>query len=84
VFADLSARLAGKRFLVGDRFTAADLTFAAVSAPVLLPDGHPAWASDLSLVPDALRAVIEELRATRAGSHVASLYREHRGARGFA
>jgi glutathione S-transferase len=84
VFADLGARLAGKRYFVGDRFTAADLTFAAVAAPVLLPEGHPAWSSDLTLVPDALRAAIQELRATRAGEHVASLYREHRGARGFA
>jgi glutathione S-transferase len=84
IFGDMSARLAGKSYLVGDSFTAADLTFAAVSGPVLLPPGHPAWGSDVALVPPALRAVIEELRATRAGAHVLALYREQRRARGFA
>jgi glutathione S-transferase len=84
VFADVGARLDGRSYLVGDRFTAADLTFAAVSAPVILPEGHPAWGNDLSLVPAPLRDVIHELRATRAGGHVLAMYREQRRARAFA
>ena len=41
VFEDIAARLAGgRRYLVGDRFTAADLTLAALAAPALLPAGY--------------------------------------------
>jgi glutathione S-transferase len=78
VFADLSARLAGRKYLVGDRFTAADLTFASLAAPSLMPEGHPMWKSDLGALPEPLRAHIEELRATRAGEHGLRMYREHR------
>ena len=78
VFADVSARLDGKKYLVGDRFGAADLTFAALSAPVLLPTGHPAWSDEVARVPEGLRALMTELRGTRAGEHVVRMYREHR------
>ena len=38
VFDDIADRIAdGRPFLLGDRFTAADLTFAALSAPMLVP-----------------------------------------------
>jgi glutathione S-transferase len=40
VFREVDERLGdGRRFLVGERFTAADLTFASLASPVLLPDG---------------------------------------------
>ena len=78
VFADVSARLASRQYLVGDSFTAADLTFASLAAPSVFPAGHPKWASDRALLPGGLRALVEELRATRAGEHVMRMYREHR------
>jgi glutathione S-transferase len=81
VFADVSAHLEGKRYLVGDRFGAADLTFASLSAPALLPEGHPAWGSDASRLPGEIRELLSELRATRAGEHVMRMYAEHRHAR---
>ena len=78
VFAEVSARLENKRYLVGDRFGAADLTFASLAAPVILPEGHPAWGADVARLPEAIRALVGELRATRAGDHVVRMYREHR------
>src|SRR5207237_3447735 len=40
IFQEVDKRLDdGRHFLVGERFTAADLTFASLAAPVLLPAG---------------------------------------------
>jgi glutathione S-transferase len=81
IFAELSAKLEGRRYLWGDRFGAADLTFASLAAPALLPPGHPATASSLAGLPDVLRGYALELRATRAGDHAMRMYRDHRNAR---
>ncbi len=35
--ATVSARIRGRRYLTGDRFTAADIAFASMMAPVILP-----------------------------------------------
>jgi glutathione S-transferase len=77
-FAELSAQLEGKRFFVGDAFTAADLAFASLTAPILCPEGHPATTGSVAHVEGPLRAMIEELRATRAGKHAQTMYRDHR------
>jgi glutathione S-transferase len=67
----------GRRYLAGDRFTAADLTFAALASPLLAPPEHP-----YSLPPELAPAPLAELRtrfaATRAGQHALRMYREHR------
>jgi len=78
IFAEVSTRLDGKQYLVGNRFSAADLTFAALAAPSIMPPGHPAYASDLDREPPGLRAWAQSLRATPAGAHVLRMYREHR------
>ena len=79
LFAAVSAHLAdGRRYICGDRFTAADLTFAALASPVLLPEGHPKVKADYKRVPAAMRAEIEALRATPAGQLALRLYREER------
>jgi glutathione S-transferase len=77
-FAFVADRLAGgRRYLVGDRFTAADLTFAALAAPVIVPDAYGA-----PLPPDRLpeegRADVDRLRATPARTFAARIYAEHR------
>ena len=80
IFADVAERLrSGHRFLVGERFSAADLTFAALAAPVLFPAecraAHPA----LDTVPPAMREEVLRLRDTEAGKFGLRLYAEERG-----
>lgn len=77
-FARVGALLGdGRRFLAGDRFTAADLTFAALAAPVLLPPQL-----DVGLPPremfGAATAQIDAWRATPAGGFALRMYEEER------
>ena len=84
LFADVGAELAdGRRYLCGDRFTAADLTFAALASPVLLPDGHPVIRTAWARVPPAMQAEITAFRETPAGEFALRLYREERRASGL-
>ncbi len=71
----------GARYLVGDRFTAADLTFAALYGPLVMPpeygfEGLPA----LEELPPPMRALVDEARARPAGAFALRLYREERRA----
>lgn len=79
LFADVAALLAdGRRYLAGDHFTAADLTFAALAAPVLVPAAYAAYLPPLERMPAALRAIMNRLRATPAGQFGLRMYAEHR------
>ena len=81
VFTGISQRLSdGRPYLCADSFTAADLTFAALSWPLIFP---PRWeASGLFLplekLPRPWRALAEELRSTPAGAHALRMYDQHR------
>ena len=68
----------GRRYIAGDRFTVADLTFAALAAPVLLPDNHPVQSFDPALFGDAVREQIHAWRERPAGQLVLRLYAEDR------
>jgi glutathione S-transferase len=79
VLADVSARLDdGRRYLFGERLGAADIAFAALAAPAVMPPGHPSYASDISDLPEPLRGFAEEARATAAGRFATRLYAEER------
>ncbi|CAN5570662.1 hypothetical protein BH09MYX1_BH09MYX1_52970 [soil metagenome] len=77
-FAAASAILEQKPFLAGDRFSAADLTFASLAAPVILPEGHPAMPSVEETAGEPIFDLATRLRSTKAGAHVVKMYRDER------
>ena len=80
IFREVDERLCdGRRFLVGERFTAADLTFAALAAPVLFPAGCRAAYPALDAVPAAMREEALRLRDTDAGRFALRLFSQERG-----
>lgn len=68
----------GRPFLTGDRFTAADLTFAALSAPAICPAQYGAPLPPLSELPPAMADEVQRLRAHPAGLFAQRLYAEQR------
>ncbi len=68
----------GRRYLVGDRLTLADLAFATSGAPMVLADGYGGHLPTLDKVPPEMQAVMKELRARPAGQFIQRLYDEHR------
>jgi len=71
----------GRRYLVGDRFTIADLTFAALAAPIVLPPEHPIAMPGIDSYTGAARAQLDAWRASVAGQHALRMYRDHRDER---
>jgi glutathione S-transferase len=81
VFDQVGGLLAdGRAFLTGDRFSSADIAFAAFAAPLVLPTEHPATGPARlgGTLPAPLAAEAREIQATPAGRFAARLYREHR------
>lgn len=68
----------GRSYLVGERFTAADLTFASLAAPVLLPPQYRGRMPALEHVPQSMRDVVVRLRNTVAGAYALRLFEQHR------
>lgn len=77
VLEEVDAMLAdGRKFLVGDRFTAADLTFAALCAPLLNPPEQPV--TSRVEPPPSYATLCEANRRRPAGAFAMRLYREER------
>lgn len=82
IFDEVAARLARGPHLVGDRITAADLSFAAMSAPALMPPkGHPTRYPALDELTPPVAAAMRELRSHPAGEYALRMYRDERRAR---
>jgi glutathione S-transferase len=84
VMAEVGERVAGRRYLVGDHFTAADLAFACMASPILLPtpeEGYGAVWPTLEMCPPAFAEVAREMRASPAGRFALRMFREERGRR---
>jgi glutathione S-transferase len=79
VFDDVAARLAdGRPYLLGERFTAADLAFGALSAPALLPARYGSPLPPPEVLPDPYAREVRRLRAHPAGVFAQRLYAEER------
>jgi glutathione S-transferase len=79
LFDTVADRLAdGRRYLCGDRFTAADLTFAALSAAVLAPPEYGVTLPQPEALPTDLARKVRSFREHPAGAYALRLFREER------
>jgi glutathione S-transferase len=79
IFAAVAERLSdGRPYLCGDRFTAADLTFAALAAAVLMPPEYGVPLPQPEELPEPMAAVVRELRSHPAGAHAMAMFATER------
>jgi len=80
----LGKELEGRRYLFGDRFTAADLTLACMFAPAILPsvaEGYGGFLPAPEELPPHGLALVREARATEVGRFCLRMFGEERGRR---
>jgi glutathione S-transferase len=78
-FHRIAERLAdGRPYLCGTRFTAADLTFAALAAAVLMPPQYGVPLPPPSELPAAMAARVEGWRAHPAGAFALRMFADER------
>jgi glutathione S-transferase len=68
----------GRRYLAGDRFTAADLTFAALAAAVVVPPEYGVPLPQPDLLPPYLAGKVQAFREHPAGVFALALFRNER------
>jgi glutathione S-transferase len=83
IFAQVDQRLSdGRKYLNSDRFTAADLTFAALAAPALFPAEYQGVLPMLDVMSTGMREEVSRLRETDAGQFALRLFAAERGTKG--
>ena len=70
----------GRPYLCGERFGAADLTFAALSASIVVPHGYGVPLPQPDLLPSETAALVERARRHPAGRFALAIFAEHRRA----
>jgi glutathione S-transferase len=79
VLDEVAERLAdGRPYLVGDRFTAADLTFAALCAPLVMPPQYAVPLPDPDELPAEMAVRVREYRAHPAGAFALAMFERER------
>jgi glutathione S-transferase len=79
VFDRVAERLGdGRPYLCGERFSAADLTFASLAASLLMPPEYGVPLPQPDELPPAMAAQVREFRAHPAGVHALRMFREER------
>jgi glutathione S-transferase len=79
IFDEVAGYLERHPHLTGDQITAADLSFAAMAAPGLMPEeGHPTDYPDLSELTPPVAEAMRGLREHPAGQYALRMYREER------
>ncbi len=68
----------GRPYLCGERFGAADLTFAALSASIILPPGYGVPLPQPDVLPPRTAALVERARQHPAGRYALAIFAEHR------
>jgi glutathione S-transferase len=68
----------GRPYLAGEAFSAADLTWAALLYPLVLPAEFPLALPPLDALPPQLASVVTAVRATPGGQHALRMYAQHR------
>ena len=71
----------GRPYLCGERFTAADLTFAALTAAAIIPPGYGTPLPQPGEVSAPIGAVVRSFREHPTGAYALELFRTHRHAR---
>jgi glutathione S-transferase len=79
VFDGVAERLGdGRPYLCGERFSAADLTFASLAASVLMPPEYGVPLPQPDELPAPMATKVRELRAHPAGAFALKMFREER------
>ena len=79
IFSIVDQKLAPEqKYLVGDQISAADISFAALAAPLLRPKNHPIYSSQRGNINQEMRHIVKDLRKTRSGKFALNLYAKSR------
>jgi glutathione S-transferase len=68
-------------YLCGERFSAADLTFAALAAPCVVPPEYTVPLPAPEALPEKTAALVRRAREHPAGRHALEMFRRHRRSR---
>ncbi|XP_024357218.1 uncharacterized protein [Physcomitrium patens] len=75
IFKEVDELLAdGRPYICGRRFTAADMTFAALGGPMVSPPQYGAWLPGIEDCPTDMALTMESLRMSPAGRHILKIY----------